>query len=374
MSELARAVAPRGHDVRLYVRRDDPSGPDSVSLADRVTVEHVPAGPMGTLPAEDLLPHLGDFGRCLAERWGDWAPDVVHAHYWMSGLAALTATAGRRLPVVVTFHALGSVSRRHRGDRDTSPDTRAGLERTLGQLADRVLALSTDDAVELTRMGIPRTSVHIAPSGVDTERFTPVGPVAPRSGRVHRVLSVGRPVERNGFDDLIEAMARVPRAELVIAGGPPPGQVKKDPGIRRLRAVAERAGVADRVRFLGRVPAAEMPAWYRSADVVCVPARYAPSGLAALEAMACGVPVVACAVGEPAESVIDGVTGVHVPPRDVRMLAGAVRGLLADDVRRISYASAAVDRVRSRYTWARAAEDVERLYEAVHHRDAVTAL
>jgi D-inositol-3-phosphate glycosyltransferase len=346
VAELAKAVARRGHEVRVYTRRDDPDVPQSVSLADGVVVEHVPAGPPTALPKDDLLPFMGDFGRWLAARWsaGDFPPDVVHAHFWMSGLAALTATAETRVPVVVTYHALGSVKRRYQGDKDTRPDTRMGLERTLGQLADRVIAQCADEVAELTRIGVPRGSIVVVPSGVDIEGFAPTGPAMPRRDGPRR---------------------RVPDAELVIAGGPPPQGLDADPEARRLRAVAEQAKVADRVTLLGSVPTADMPAWYRSADVLCCPPWYEPFGLTPLEAMACGVPVVTYAVGGLAESVIDGVTGVHVKPRDVRGLGNALRALLADEVRRISYASAAVDRVRSRYTWERAALDTERVYAAI---------
>jgi glycosyltransferase involved in cell wall biosynthesis len=132
-----------------------------------------------------------------------------------------------------------------------------------------------------------------------------------------------------------------------------------------LRRLAEQRGVADRVRILGCVPREDMAAWYRSADVVACAPWYEPFGLTPLEAMACGVPVVAYAVGGLAESVIDGVTGTLVPPRDVRHLAAALRAVLGDEVRRMSYASAAVDRVRSRYTWERTAADVERVYASV---------
>jgi D-inositol-3-phosphate glycosyltransferase len=376
VAALARALAARGHQVRVYTRRDDPAAKDIVRFADGVTVEHVPAGPATVLPADDLLPFMGGFGRWLADRWGTaraFRPDVVHAHFWTSGLAALTATAETRRPVVVTYHKLGSVTRRHQRSRDTSPPSRLGLERTLGQLADRVVAQCAEEVDELTRMGVPRTSVHIVPSGVDTDRFTPAGPAMPRTAGLRRIVSVGRLGERNGYDDLIRALRRVPNAEVVIAGGPPPGDLDADPQARRLRAIADRAGVADRVRLLGSVSGGDLPAWYRSADLLCCPPRYEPFGLTPLEAMACGVPVVTYAVGGLAESVIDGVTGVHVPPRDVRGLATALRGLLADDVRRISYASAAVDRVRSRYTWPRTALDVERVYEAAAHSNAVTA-
>jgi glycosyltransferase involved in cell wall biosynthesis len=364
---LARAVAARGHEVRVYTRRDGPSRRNTGRLADGVTVERVPAGPATALAPDELLPFMGDFGRWLADRWSagsGFRPDVVHAHFWTSGLAALTATAGARRPVVVTFHALGSTQRRYGAETDAGPVNRIGLERTLGQLADRVVAQCDEEVEELTRLGVPRANVYIAPSGVDTDRFRPDGRAAPRAAGLRRILSVGRLDEHKGYEDLIRAMRWVPMAEVVIVGGPVPGELDADPQARRLNAVAARAGVADRVRILGSVPAADLPAWYRSADVLCCPSWYEPFGLPALEAMACGVPVVTYAVGGPAESVIDGVTGVHVRPRDLRGLARALRGLLTDEVRRISYASAAVDRVRSRYTWTRTAEDIERVYES----------
>src|SRR5262249_42736 len=145
VAELATALAQRGHEVRVYTRRDDAGLPEVVPLGDGVYVEHVPVGPAEPVPKDDLLPFMGEFGRWLSSRWTatefvpglmpDFVPDVVHAHFWRSGLAALTATASSRIPVVVTYHALGSIKRRFQGDKDTSPETRLGLERELGLLA-----------------------------------------------------------------------------------------------------------------------------------------------------------------------------------------------------------------------------------------------
>jgi D-inositol-3-phosphate glycosyltransferase len=282
----------------------------------------------------------------------------------MSGLAALTATSASRIPVVVTYHALGSIKRRYQGDKDTSPATRLGLERELGNLADRIVAQCVEEVDELGRMGVPRSSIQIVPSGVNVDRFTPTGPMAERSGRP-RIVSAGRMVERKGFADLIRALRLVPDAELVVIGGPPAAELSSDRVAVGLSRLAEKLGVADRLRMVGSVPREDMPAWYRSADVVACAPWYEPFGLTPLEAMACGVPVVAYAVGGLAESVIDGVTGILVPGRDVRGLATALRMILGDEVRRLSYASAAVDRVRSRYTWERTAADIERVYGLV---------
>jgi D-inositol-3-phosphate glycosyltransferase len=353
VAELSRAVARRGHQVRVYTARTDPDLPETLPLADDVAIVHVPAG-----PAEP-----GEFGRWLAAHWSagpETAPDVVHAHHWMSGLAALTATAGNRIPLVVSYHGLGSVRRRILGSADTSPDTRAGLERELAQRADRILAQSADEIDELGRMGLPRGALALAPGGVDIERFTPDGPAAARPATGRRVLAVGRLVETSGFGDLVLALSLVPDTELVVVGGPTDG-----PEAERLRRLAEERGVADRFRLAGVVAPDDLPAAYRAADVVACTSWYEPTGLAALEAMACGTPVVGWDIDALAESVIDGVTGTLVAPRDVRALAGALRAVLGDEVRRMSFASAAVDRVRSRYTWERAAADVERAYLAV---------
>ncbi len=368
VTSLAEALGRRGLEVRVYTRRDAAAPGDVVTTAGGITVEHVPAGPAEDLPADALLPHVGDFGRRLAAHWRDDAarPDVIHSHFWLSGLAALTATAEHRIPVVQTYHGLGTVKRRVLKDHDGSPEARIGLERTLGTMVDRVVAQCEDEVTELGRMGIRRSDTVIVPSGVDGELFAPSGPRADhlRAG-MRRILSVGPLVPRRGFADLIEALRRVPGAELVVVGGPAPDHLDRAPQARRLMELADRCGVGDRVRLIGAVAQHELPGWYRSADVLACAPWYEPFGLTPLEAMSCGVPVVAYEVGGIAESVIDNVTGLLVPPRDVPALAGALRGLLGDEVRRMSYASAAIDRVRSRYTWERTAADVERVYRAV---------
>ncbi|MGI5181491.1 glycosyltransferase [Dactylosporangium sp. CA-152071] len=368
VTALAEALGRRGHDVRVYTRRDAAAPDDVVMTGAGFTVEHVPAGPVEELPADALLPHVGDFGRWLAAHWrGDATrPDVIHAHFWLSGLAALTATAEHRIPVVQTYHGLGTVKRRMLKDRDASPEARIGLERTLGTMVDRVVAQCEDEVVELGRMGIRRSDTVVVPSGVDGEVFAPNGPRADhlRPG-MRRILSVGPLVPRKGFADLVEALRRVPGAELVVVGGPAPDRIHRDPEARRLMELADRSGVGDRVRLIGAVAQQDLPSWYRSADVLACAPWYEPFGLTPLEAMSCGVPVVAYEVGGIGESVIDNVTGLLVPARDVPAMASALRGLLGDEVRRMSYASAAIDRVRSRYTWERTATDVERIYRAV---------
>ncbi|WP_219414144.1 glycosyltransferase [Pseudonocardia nigra] len=361
--ELSSALATAGHEVTVWTRREDPDLPETVPLRPGVVVRHVTAGPTAPVPKDELVPHLPEFTRVLAAAWAGDAPDVVHAHFWMSGMVSLAAAAGR-IPVVQTFHALGSVKRRHQGSEDTSPKGRVRAEAAVAREADRVLATCTDEVFELARLGAPRRRTTVVPCGVDTAEFTPDGPVAQRSDRP-RLVALGRLVRRKGVDEVIAALRSVPNAELVIAGGATGVDRADDPDAQRLRAAAEQAGVADRVRLLGPVARPDVPALLRSADaVVCVP-WYEPFGIVPLEAMACGRPVVASAVGGIQDTVVDQVTGLLVPARRPDALATALRDLLASPTRGTAFGIAGRDRVLARYDWERVAAATALAYEEV---------
>jgi glycosyltransferase involved in cell wall biosynthesis len=370
VAELARALAARGHRVAVYTRRDRPGQPRRVPMCPGVEVLHVPAGPAAELPKDSLLPHMPDFARQLRAAWDAEPPDVVHSHFWMSGFAALLASRGTGVPVVQTFHALGTVKRRYLGDADTSPAERLRLEAAVGRTAALVVATAREEVEELARMGVPRTSITVIPCGVDVERFTRSGPVARRNGRA-RLISVGRLVPRKGFDLAIRALRLVPGAELMIVGGPQRGELRTDPEARRLRGEALRYGVADRVGLTGRVDRSAMPPLLRSADIALCTPRYEPFGMAALEAMACGVPVVATAVGGLTDTVAEGASGELVRRPTPARLARVLRALLADPTRLAGYRIGGVDRARARYSWQRVAEDTEAAYDRVRARNRI---
>ncbi|MGA5125025.1 glycosyltransferase [Streptomyces pseudogriseolus] len=373
VAALASALAARGHRVTVHTRRAAPDLPDRVRLDERVEVHHVTAGPAEAVPKDRLLPYMDEFARVLVREWRARTPDVVHSHYWMSGLASLGATRELGLPLLHTFHALGTVKRRHQGKADTSPPERIACEIEVGLGCDRVVATCRDELSELVRMGVPAARIGVVPCGVDTERFTPAGPRWARGPHRHRLVQLGRLVPRKGAAVSVAALALLPGAELLVAGGPPAERLDDDPEVRRLRALARDAGVTDRVRFLGGVDAERVPALLRSADVVLCPADYEPFGIVPLEAMACGRPVVASAVGGQLDTVADPATGRLVPPGDPEALAAAVASLLADPAGREACGVAGRRRVLGRYGWARVAAATEAAYcEVLDSEPAVT--
>jgi glycosyltransferase involved in cell wall biosynthesis len=332
-----------------------------------VEVDHVPAGPPEPVAKDDLLPHMDAFARGLRRAWSDEPPDLVHAHFWMSGRAALWARDRARphVPVVQTFHALGVVKRRHQGARDTSHPIRQGAERDLLRSVDRVIATCSDEVFELVRLGADGRRVGVVPCGVDLGLFGPGGRREERRPGERRIVTVGRLVERKGLADVVAALAEVPRTELHMAGGPERAALGHDPEARRLAALAREHGVADRVHLRGRVDRTELPALLRSADALVSVPWYEPFGIVPLEAMACGVPVVASAVGGQIDSVVHGVTGLHVAPRDPGALAHALRGLLDDPERRAALGAGGARRARERYGWDRVAQATHEAYRAL---------
>jgi D-inositol-3-phosphate glycosyltransferase len=373
VASLSAALARVGASVTVYTRRDDARLPRRVQLCRGVAVEHVVAGPPRAMPKDNLLPHMSEFGWRLKEAWAAERPDVVHAHFWMSGLAALQAARPLGIPVVQTFHALGVVKRRHQGGKDTSPAERLELENQIIREADRIVATCSDELFELVRLGANANRVDIVPCGVDLDLFRPDGEAVPRDPRWRRAVIVSRFVERKGIGNAIAAIARVPRCELLIAGGPSADELDADPEAIRYRRIAAQHRVADRVHLLGSMSRDRVPSLMRSADaVICVP-WYEPFGIVPLEAMACGAPVIASAVGGLIDSVVDGVTGLHVPPRRPREIANKLKWLLGNTEARQAFSAAGVERARERFGWDTVARQTLQSYARVSLESAARA-
>ncbi|KJK46838.1 hypothetical protein UK23_22245 [Lentzea aerocolonigenes] len=356
VAELSSALTRHGHDVTVYTRREAPDVPGRMRTDRGYEVVHVPAGPATPLADEQALPHTGDFISFLLREWATSRPDVVHGHGWMSGMVGVLGGRRARVPVVQTFHSLAAAERAG----DTGPRERRRIEVLVGREAAHVAAASSGEMAELIKAGVDRAKISVVPVGVDIDQFTPEGPRAERD-QSYRVVTAAPSPQYRDIEAVITALSGLDDAELVIAGRPESGRLHDDPEVTKLREHAENLGVGDRVVFAGAVAHSAMPALLRSADaVVCATSH--ESGAVALEAMACGVPVVAKAAGAPADLVVNGVTGLLVPPGEPESLSRALRSLLLDDTLRNEFAVAGRDRVTARYSWSRVAEDVLRVY------------
>ena len=377
VAALAGALADRGHEVVVYTRRDDPDLPARTTLRPGVDVVHVDAGPARALPKDELPPFMPAFSEVLREAWaGEGRPDVVHAHFWMSGTAAVPAAHALGLAVVQTFHALGSVKRRYQGEADTSPAARVPAERALARGVDLVIATCSDEVAELRAAGALPRRVQVVPCGVDTARFADAAAAATdvvgprRPGCRTRLVVVGRLVERKGVEQAVRALRHLPAAELVVAGGPDAHDLPSDAEAVRLQHLAGELGVADRLRMVGRVAPGDLPGVLAASDVLLATPWYEPFGIAVLEAMAAGLPVVASAVGGMLDTVRDGVTGRLVPVDetghlDPVALADAVRDVVDEPATAARMGAAGREVARQRYDWARVAAATEAAYDLV---------
>jgi D-inositol-3-phosphate glycosyltransferase len=358
--ELALALARQNHDVTVWTRRVCADAPDTALLADAVRVRSLDAGPLRPASDREIVPHLPELAAQLRRAWSGDRPDVVHAHSWTSGMVALSAAREVDVPTVHTFHLLASVARR-RQDQDRGGLTgRARAERSIAQAAGRLIATSTGQAEELTRLGATREVVRVIPHGIDVDEFNPEGPMLPR-GKRPRVVHAGRLAPGRGADETVAAMAAVPGAELVLAGDFGPD----DRDRIRIEQLAARYRVTDRLRLLEALPRARVPELLRSADVVvCVP-WFGKFGVVALEAMACARPVVASEVGGLTDTVVNGVTGAHVPPRRLPELASTLRSVLGFPTMSTALGVAGRDRAEARYGWDRIADSTMDVYRQV---------
>jgi glycosyltransferase involved in cell wall biosynthesis len=356
---LARALASHGHRVTLYARTEDPVFPRTAILGAGVSLEHVKAGPARPLAAEEAARFMPEVAAYLADRWRTRPPDVVHAFSWTAGLAAIGAVRGTDIPVLQSFESLGSVERRQAGAE--VPACRVKLEAAIGRTVAAVLARSSEEAAELARLAVPKSAIRVIPAGIDTQHFSQ-DDVRAKAIDQARLIALADDQAR-GLQAVIRALTQLPGAELTIVGGPDARHLPRSGPFREVAQLASRLRVRGRVTFAGQVADAELPALLRSADILVSATAYDPTGVAAIQAMACGLPVVASAVGGQRDAVIDGITGLLVAPEHPAMLVTRLRALLAQPAMLQAYGIAAADRARSRYCIDRICQETAAAYE-----------
>jgi D-inositol-3-phosphate glycosyltransferase len=373
--ELVAALAQAGVRSEVYVRRWAPELPEVVDVEPGFRVVHVDAGPPD-LPKEalpEVVEAYTDAVRHHLRRSG--GPDAIHANYWLSGLAGHRLKHELSLPLVSTFHTLARVKAE---TGDPEPDRRVEAETEVIACCDAILANCADEVTQLVELyGADPTRVEIVPPGVDHAFFSPGHRGGARAalglGDQPVLLFVGRIQPLKGLTVAVEALAELstahPDAVLVVVGG------RSGPGgaaeMAAAEAVMERHGLTGRVRFVPPQQHHLLSTYYRAADVCIVPSRSESFGLVALEAAACGIPVVAAAVGGLRTLVDDGVTGFLVDTRDPADYADAVRRVLEEPGLAGRMGAAAAEEARG-YTWSTTAARLRRLYADLTARTPVT--
>jgi D-inositol-3-phosphate glycosyltransferase len=370
--ELVASLAQAGVRCSVYVRRWRDELPPVVEVEPGFRVVHVDAGPADltkdALPAiideyaeavYDDIVHLGDV-------------DAIHANYWLSGVAGHALKHRLDLPLVSTFHTLARV-KAEAGDHE--PAGRAEAEAAVVGCSDAILASSHPEASQLAALyGADPNRIEIVPPGVEHAFFSPGdrrgARRALRLGDQPLLVFVGRIQPLKGLDVAICALAQLdrPDAELLVVGGPSGREGEAE--YERCRGLAVDLGLAGRVRWVAPQPHHLLSTYYRAADLVVVPSRSESFGLVALEAAACGIPVVAAAVGGLRSLVEHGRTGFLVEGRDPRAVAAYAGEILANPTLATAMGNRAHLRAQG-YTWSTAAARLRRLYADLTARTLV---
>jgi D-inositol-3-phosphate glycosyltransferase len=360
--ETAAAFGRRGYLVDIFTRRDG-LHPEVLPLAPGVRVVHLDAGPAHPTDKDALWEYMPAFLhglRAFRARHG-LHYDLVHSHYWMSAWAATYLQRLWDVPHVTMFHTLGEAKNRARAG-EHEPPHRIQTERRVVATADAVVAASEHERDLLVNLyGAAPQRIEVIPCGVDPVRFHPLERTACRRelglGAEPVVVFVGRLEPLKGAELLIDALAYLEGVTLLVVGGD-----ARSAGYQAdLHRRAVQRGVVAQVRFVGAVPQERLPLYYNAADVCAVPSFYESFGLVALEAMACGVPVVAARVGGLTATVRDGTNGFLVPWRDPAMFADRIGRLVRDPVLRGRMGRAA-RATAERFTWAGVSRQLDGLY------------
>ena len=364
--ELVSALAQAGVDCTTYTRATRPTSddqPEVVQVEPGHRVVHLPAGPF-ELAKEDLPHVVEDFGDAVIDHLkNDRGADVVHANYWLSGLVAHRVKHELDLPFVSTFHTLARVKAE---GGDPEPEWRDRAEADIINCADAICVSCTEEESDFRKhYGNPPGRIEIVAPGVEHAFFAPGDKRGARhalnlpSGPV--LLFVGRIQPLKGVDVAVRALAelRRPDALLLVVGGA--SGLDGNAEVARVMNLIDELGVRDQVRFVEPQPHHILSTYYRAADIVVVPSRSESFGLVALEAAACGIPVVASGVGGLLTLVDDGLTGFLIAGRDPSMFADRIRRILDDPVLAASMSVRAAERAR-RYTWSFAAARLRRVY------------
>ena len=388
--ELTRQFGRVGVHVDVFTRSQDEHVPHVLhDLGYGNRVVHIPAGPEVPLPKEELAAYIPTFADQVIEFTAQKGLeyDLIHSHYWMSGIAAIRLKDAWGIPFVHMFHTLGHMKNRIAGLGETEGDYRINGELEVLEHADRIIAATSAELAQLRWLyGVDTKRISIAPPGVDISHFYPIPKDEAREvvGIPHEdknILFVGRVEPLKGIDLLLRAIGMMTDYEIVdrrrlsvmiIGGDPNVDEDEKSAEMARLQDMRNEYGIGDVVAFLGKRGQDTLPYYYSAADVVVMPSQYESFGMVALEAMACGTPVVASEVGGLAFLVREAETGYLIRGDDPNELCDRLIALITNETLRDRMGRNA-SRYAREYNWAIVGEKVMEIYRSVQQQEAVAA-
>lgn len=381
--DLSRELGRRGIAVDCFTRSQNPAMPRvSRELGPNGRVIHVPAGPEAPYDKNRVVDHLPQFVQGILDfaRREGLTYDVIHSHYWLSGLAGRHLRQAWGAPIVQMFHTLGQMKNAvASGPQEWETERRIQAEAEVMTFADCLVAATPLERAQMVWLyGADACKIMVVPCGVDLGLFRPVSQDEARrllglpAGR-RVVLFVGRIEPLKGIDTLLRAMALLAAdgaskqedlSVIIVGGAPGAGAAQVRSELDRLQRLQAELGIDHLVTFMGAQNQDTLVYYYSAADVTVVPSHYESFGMVALEAMACGTPVIASKVGGLAFTVQDGQTGFLVPDRDPELLAAKIRSLLDDDDLRRRLGRQA-EQWADRFGWPAIADQILGVYSQV---------
>jgi D-inositol-3-phosphate glycosyltransferase len=379
--DLTQELSRRGIEVDVYTRSQNPVTPRIQPLGEYGRVIQIKAGPEQPINKNLIFNHLAEFetGVQAQVKTDGIKYDIIYGHYWLSGLVANSLRRIWQIPIVQMFHTLAEMKNRVAqtlAERETGQ--RVACEGEIMRFADRLIAATPLEKNQMTWLyGAEPQRISIVPPGVDLKRFKPLAQTEAKAYlgvpiQDRMILFVGRIQPLKGIDTLIRALALVKKREpalaknicvSIIGGDPNPDSEIEQVEFARLETLRAELGISDMVTFLGAKDQDTLVYYYAAAEMVVVPSHYESFGMVALEAMACGTPVIASDVGGLSFSIEDGYNGYRVPDRDPQALADKIVLLLKHRVLRDQLGDQACMWVQ-RYSWVNIAEELLEVFEA----------
>lgn len=381
--DITKQLGALGISVDVFTRSQDEHIPHIIhELGYGNRVVHIPAGPEHPLPKQTLVSYIDTFVKQIIQfvERKNCRYDIIHSHYWMSGIAALSLKQTWHVPVVHMFHTLGKMKQRvGKTEEEKEGQYRIEGENKVIKEVDRIIAATPAELAQLQWLYNANVSkINVIPPGVDVARFYPIPQDEakefigiPRCQRM--ILFVGRIEPLKGLDTLLEAVSIMHKNGdwfqnpfcLIVIGGAAEEEIEEQSHEQaRINELREKYGLREMVIFLGNKSQDTLPYYYSAAEVVVMPSHYESFGMAALEAMACGTPVVASNVGGLAYLVKDGITGFTVPVDEPETLASRINQIISDKTLRTSMSEQAVNFAKN-YRWETIAKNIIEVYQSL---------